>query len=217
MSAGYPAHAAALVQPALAREPDEVQLALNLFGAQCQLGYIDPSTLIAARTALNTTRDPGTLLTSWFVRIMDQVAQPPCQQLTFQNIGGLLDAALSNPRLIAVAGRQQDLYYLKGRLALIQGDANTALIDFNRSLDLQVRVSAALEQAALLGSSGFPQQGLAHLDHYEAQRDQSPQPAFGMPGIHEWVLQRQQYWPKELARLRATLRKDATHQAHGTE
>jgi protein O-mannosyl-transferase len=30
-----------------------------------------------------------------------------------------------------------------------------------------------------------------------------------MPRVHAWVLERQQYWPKELARLRATLRDDA--------
>jgi hypothetical protein len=107
------------------------------------------------------------------------------------------------------AGRQQDLYYLQGRINLLQGDANKALVNFNHALDKQVRESAALEQAALLGSMGFPQQGLAHLDHFEQVRNQAAPDSFGMPRIHAWILDHQQYWPKELAHLRAALQYDA--------
>lgn len=214
---GQPARAVSRLLGPLAKAPDQVQLALNLFGAQCQLGRIDPSTLAASRLALRTTRDPGALLVSWFERAMKQVAHPPCPQLSFATLSGLLQAALANPLLASNPGRQQDIHYLQGRVALMQGDANTALAEFNRALDLQVRTSAALKQAALLGSSGFPQQGLSHLDHLESEPQQAYSPGFGMPRIHDWVLQHQQYWPKELARLRATLRDDAKHQTHTTE
>ena len=209
---GQPARAVSRLLGPLAKAPDQVQLALNLFGAQCQLDRIDPSTLAASRLALRTTRDPGTLLVSWFERAMEQTAQPPCPQLRFATLSDLLQAALANPFLASNPGRQQDIHYLQGRLALMQGDADTALGEFNRALDLQVRTSMALKQAALLGSSGFPQQGLSHLDYFESEPRQRYSPEFGMPRIHDWVLQRQQYWPKELARLRATLRDDATHQ-----
>lgn len=214
---GEPARAVSRLLAPLAKAPDQVQLALNLFGAQCQLGRIDPSTLTASRLALSTTRDPGTLLVSWFERAMAQVANPPCPQLSFATLSSLLQAALANSYLASNPGRQQDIHYLQGRLALMQGDADTALAEFNRALDLQVRTSMALKQAALLGSSGFPQQGLSHLDHLEAEPQQGYSPGFGMPRIHDWVLQHQQYWPKELARLRATLRDDATHQKHTAE
>lgn len=214
---GQPARAVSRLLAPLAKAPDQVQLALNLFGAQCQLGRIDPSTLNASRLALSTTRDPGTLLVSWFERAMEQVANPPCPQLSFATLSSLLAAALANPYLASNPGRQQDIHYLQGHLALIQGDADTALAEFNRALDLQVRTSIALKQAALLGSSGFPLQGLSHLDHLEAEPQQAYSPGFGMPRVHDWVLQHQQYWPKELARLRATLRDDATHQKHTAE
>ncbi|HEY8586613.1 MAG TPA: tetratricopeptide repeat protein [Rhodanobacter sp.] len=217
MSAGHPERAVSRLQKPLANKPDQVQLALNLFGAQCQLGHVDPSTLTAARKALRTTRDPGTLLVSWFERGMDQAGHSTCPQLTLPTLSSFLDAALSNPHLSDNAGRQQDLHYLRGRLALMQGDADTALVDFNRALDAQVRIAAALKQAALLGSAGFPEQGLAHLDHLDAEPRKHYLPAFGMPRIHAWVLERQQYWPKELARLRATLREDARQQAHTAE
>ena len=217
LSDGQPARAVSRLLDPLARAPDQVQLALNLFGAQCQLGRIDPSMLAASRLALRTTRDPGTLLVSWFERAMEQVAQAPCPQLNFSTLSGLLQAALANPYLASNPGRLQDIHYLQGHLALMQGDANTALVEFNQALDLQVRTSMALKQAALLGSSGFPQQGLSHLDHLESEPQQTYSPEFGMPRVHAWVLQRQQYWPKELARLRATLRDDAMHQKHTAE
>lgn len=217
MTAGQPARAVQRLLPALAKAPDQVQLAINLFSAQCMLGHVDEATLAASRDALRTTRDPGTLLVSWFDRAMGQVAQPPCPQLSYATLDGLLQAALANPHLASNPGRQQDIHYLLGHLALLQGDANSALVEFNQALDSQVRISAALKQAALLGASGFPQQGLAHLDHLAAEPEQSYRPGFGMPRVHAWVLERQQYWPKELAHLRATLRDDAAHQPHAAE
>jgi hypothetical protein len=66
----------------------------------------------------------------------------------------------------------------------------------------------ALRQAAVLGAAGYPAQGLAHLDHYEAERQLAPQPGLGMARIHAWVLQHQHYWDDELARLRHTLQAD---------
>lgn len=213
---GRPDLAVARLHAPLAKSPDQVQLALNLFGAECQMGHIDADTLDAARLALRTTRDPGSLLVSWFERTMDQVANPPCPQLTYATLGSLLHAALINPHFASNPGRQQDIHYLLGRLALKQGDGNAALAEFNHALDEQVRVSAALKQAAMLGANGFPQQGLAHLDHLAANPTQAYTPEFGMPRVHAWVLQRQHYWPRELAHLRATLREDAAKQTART-
>jgi tetratricopeptide (TPR) repeat protein len=213
MTTGNPARAIARLQPLFAKHPDQVQLALNLFGAECQMGQVDSATLSASRIALSTARDPGTLLSHWFERVMDQVATPPCPQLTYGTISGLLDAGLTNPHFTSIAGREQDLYYLKGRLALKEGDAESALNDFNHALDLQVRIPQALGQAALLGAAGYPNLGLAHLNHYDAESNRETQPDFGMPRVHAWVLQRQQYWSHEMAHLRATLQQDATRQA----
>jgi hypothetical protein len=131
-------------------------------------------------------------------------------------LGSLLHAALINPHFASNPGRQQDIHYLLGRLALKQGDGNAALAEFNHALDEQVRVSAALKQAAMLGANGFPQQGLAHLDHLAANPTQAYTPEFGMPRVHAWVLQRQHYWARELAHLRATLREDAAKQTAHT-
>jgi hypothetical protein len=123
----------------------------------------------------------------------------------------LLDAIGQNRRLMEKPGRRQDLAYLLGYLSLEQGQAQAALADFNRAIDQQVRVEAALKQAALLGGAGHPELGLAHLAHYDvvAATNQAYHPPFGMARLHAWVLERQGYWDRELERLRATLRQDA--------
>lgn len=213
MRAGHPERAITRLQPALKAAPDEVQLALNFFAARCQMGEVDAGTIEASETSLRTTRDPGTLLTSWFERAISQSSQPSCPQANLATLERLLEVAEQNPTLMKSAGRRQDIDYLQGRIALVRHAADKALSYFNLALDQQVRVSAALQQAALLGSAGFPRQGLAHLDHYEDESRKEYKPGFGMPRIHIWVLNRQQYWQKELVRLRATLRDDARQQA----
>ncbi|WP_266169830.1 tetratricopeptide repeat protein [Dyella subtropica] len=208
LAAGQPDRAATRLQGELNKSPDEVQLALNLVAARCQAGHLDTSTLNSAVRALQTTRDTGILLTNWFGRALDQSPTPPCPELNLATIGKLLNAAQSNPQLTDIPGRVQDLDFLWGRIALAEGQPEAALEKFNHALDQQVRISLALQQAALLGSAGYPAQGIAHLDYYQAERQREDPPGFGMPRIHAWVLDRQQYWDRELARLRNTLLAD---------
>jgi tetratricopeptide (TPR) repeat protein len=214
MAAGHPELAEARLRSVLIHKPDEVQLALNLLVARCEQGHLDDRTLAAAIRALNTTRDTGTLLTHWFGRAIDQGQSPACPEMNLSTVGRLLDAAQANPFLASTPGRRQDLYHLRGRIALAQHQPDTALDAFDTALNQQVRATAAFQQAALLGSAGYPTQGLAHLDHYEAVRSQESEPSFGMPRIHAWVLERQHYWDKELVRLRQTLRDDV--RSHST-
>lgn len=217
MAAGRPEQAVERLAPAIAMAPAEVQLALNLLGARCQQGSLDQETLGIARTALRTTRDPGSLLTTWFERVIEGTRTKDCPELTPTAIRSLLDAGMANPVLAGIPGRRQDFFYLQGRLDLAAGEANNALANFNRALSQEVRLSAALGQAALLGSRGYPRQGLAHLDYFEKIRGKEERPAYGMPLVHVWVLERQQYWQKELLRLRATLREDAASQTSGIQ
>jgi hypothetical protein len=216
MHSGRPDRAAMRLRKALIKAPDEAQLALNLFTAQCQIGHVDSATMQAVENALRTTRDPGTMLLTWFNRAISYIPDKQCPEATLATMHHLLDIVRENSRLDH-AGRRQDFDYLEGTMALEQGNGNAALDSFNRALDQQVRVAAALKQAAQLGAAGFPRQGLAHLNHYASESDQEANPPFGMPRIHAWVLNRQQYWSKELARLRATLRDDARQQAATSE
>lgn len=207
---GHPALALPPLRRALASKPTEVQLALNLFAAECKLGAVTPATLEAARTALRTTEDPGTLLVHWFERAIGDAGASACPQADLAHVALLLHALGRNNALMERANRRQDLAYLQGRLALTQGQPDLALADFNWSIDQQVRPGAALRQAALLGASGYPELGLAHLAHYDAAATSGKvyEPPLGMARLHEWVLRQQGYWAREEARLRATLRED---------
>jgi hypothetical protein len=213
INSGQPSLAVARLEPALEHAPAQAQLAMNLFSAQCRIGQVTPTALLKFKTALHTTRDVGPLLVNWFSDKLDQIGKPDCPELTLNTLESLLSAAATNPNLNSVYGRRQDMDYLRGRMALLNGDANAALFEFNRALDEDAQISMALQQAALLGSSGFPRQGLAHLDHYERVKKDAAKTSMGMPSVHAWVLERQHYWPDELAHLRDTLNKDAVHQA----
>lgn len=207
-------HPELTIQPlrnALAKAPTEVQLALNLFSAECQVGQVSSDTFSATQLALSTTRNPGALLTQWFERAIAAARTPSCRQADYHHIGMLLNAVANNPGLMANPGRRQDLAFLQGRLALAQGQGELALLDFNQAIDQQVRIEAALNQAALLGAAGYPNLGLSHLLHYDAKARSGEQfiPPFGMPRIHAWVLHQQGYWEGEEERLRATLLEDA--------
>lgn len=214
IAGGHPELAVAPLRRALDRAPDQIQIALNLFGAQCRMDGVSAATFAATEQALRTTPDPGTLLTHWFGGAIGNGGAPLCPQADYAHIARLLDAFGQNRRLMAKPGRRQDLAYLRGLLALAQGHAEQALPFFDEALDQQLRVEAALQQAALLGSAGYPELGLAHLSHYEAAQaaaaraGKAYRPPFGMPRLHAWVLRRQGYWDRERARLQATLRDD---------
>lgn len=208
MDEGLPQRAQARLESALVKAPHEVQLALNLFAAECQIGHVSSKTLLMVNNALRTTGDPGSLLISWFERALDSSSLPTCKEDSTAELRAMLSSALKNHNLMSEAGRRQDIYYLFGRLSLSEGHPDEALVQFNHALDQQVRIEFALQQAALLGSHNYPEQALAHLDYYAEEKHLETAPDIGMPRIHQWVLQRQGFWQMELAHLRGTLLED---------
>jgi tetratricopeptide (TPR) repeat protein len=207
IAAGQPLAAIQRLQPLLAAQPDQVQLAFNLIGARCLLGGVSPTDIAAARQSMQTTNNPGVLFASWFDRTLPAVAAGECRGLTLADLHELVATGLHNPKL-STAGPQQDLTYLRGRIALAQHQPDAALADFTKALDLQVRPGMALQAAATLGAAGYPAQGLRLLDHYRQVEKNVMPPGFGMPMLHAWVLARQNYWPHELAHLRRQLSLD---------
>ena len=114
-------------------------------------------------------------------------------------------------------GRRQDLHSVLGRIALARGDVGAALREFRAALDAWPTSEAAARQSALLASSGHPAQGLALLDHYASiaplrKRDSG----WNMAHLHQWVLERQGYWPNEFAGLRRKMREDIAAQQAGS-
>lgn len=208
MQAGQPQAAIRRLEKLLVAQPSQVQLAFNLIGARCMTGGITADDLAAAKLAMRGTPNTGTLFAHWFERTLPVAMSGGCPGLTAQGLLQLINTGLENPKLSA-AGPQQDLTYLRGKIALAQGQPDAALADFNRALDLQVRPGMALEAAATLGRAGYPTHGLQLLDHYDAVSGNAMKPGFGMPWLHAWVLERQHYWQHELDHLRGQLTLDA--------
>jgi len=213
MASGHPVAAMARLGPMLARDPTQIQVALNLVGAECQAGAVQPAALTAATTAIKSTRDPGTLLLGWASRAIDSAREGRCPGLDLAALDSIVKAGLDNP--FFKAGRRQDIEHIRGNIALARGDATAALAYFNSALDEQPRIETALQQSATLGDAGHAREGLAHLDHFDSLRSGTSLPSVGMARVHEWVLERQDYWGRESRRLRANLTADARTPAPG--
>jgi tetratricopeptide (TPR) repeat protein len=212
MARQRPRLAAARLRNALENHPHDLQIPTNLIGAECRLDALRPQTMQAARRALATTRAGGTLGFDWFNTAIDMAKRHQCGGLDFAAVQSLLDAARANPYWQRNPGLKADLAHLQGMLDLAEGHPRGTLSQFNRALALNPRTEAALKQAAILGSNGFPKLGLAHLE-YHATLPPAPPPGWGMPRIHAWVLHHQHYWKNEAAHLRATLAADAMARA----
>ena len=107
------------------------------------------------------------------------------------------------------AGRQQDLHYLAGSVLLARGRARAALGELSFALGFDIRPGFASAAAAELGSAGHPRLALALLDSYRQVAPLAPLPGFGMPMLHAWVLELQDYWPQALENLRNALKNAA--------
>ena len=197
--------------PLLRLHPQELQVALNLVAAQCEQGVLQPSTRSAALAAMTSSGEPGALLVSWFERALASASTGHCKGMDLNFLQDLVDAGLANTRFLV--GRKQDLYYVQGRIALAQNQPDAALDSFNKGLSTDYTAQAALAQAALLGSTGYPLQGLAHLKYYRQHETLAKTKEWGMPRFHDWVLNKQNYWQGEMAILEHTLTTDANRSA----
>lgn len=208
MRTDHPRAAIHRLETLLAARPDQAQLAFNLVSARCMTGGVSHADLAAAQQAMSGSPSTGILFTHWFENMLPTAMSGHCPGLTLKSLLDLINTGLQNPKLSA-AGPQQDLTYLRGRIAIAQHQPNEALTDFTHALDLQVRPGFALEAAANLGAHGYPLQGLLLLNHYRQVQDHVAPPGFGMPMVHAWVLARENYWPHEFTHLRHQLSLDA--------
>ncbi|MGH8189863.1 MAG: tetratricopeptide repeat protein, partial [Rhodanobacteraceae bacterium] len=215
MAHDAPRLAAARLRLSMPKHPDDIQAPINLIAAECKLGAVRPQTLTHAEFALAHTRVGGEAAFKWFNEALDMASHHACSGLDFAALQATLDAARRNPHWRDEKGRQQDLDHLQGELDLAEGKPDAASASFNRALAVSPNPGSALQQAAYLGSHGYPKLGLAHLDYF-ATLPPGPKPGIGMPRIHAWVLREQDWWPKETAYLRKNLEQDAAQRQAAT-
>jgi tetratricopeptide (TPR) repeat protein len=212
MAHGRASLAAARLQRVLGEHPDDVQIPLNLIDAECQLGAVHAPSLTAASAALARARSGAEVSFNWFNSAIDRARDGRCAGLDFAAVHSLLEPARANRIWRALPGRRQDIAHLDGMLALAEMQPVQALRAFDRALIEDPQPSVALNQAAILGSQGYPRLGLAQLDLYATLSDSSERLS-GMGWLHAWLLHRQHYWEYEIMRLRTTLQTDAAKQS----
>lgn len=202
------------IDQASTRFAAEPQIAINLIDIHCATGGVAaPDLRYAERAFAMAPRDPGGLLTRWFQWRIDSLSSSPCTGLDEAALRGLIDATASNPRVAALPGRRQDIAHLRGSMALGAGDPTHAQTLFAQALAEEPTAKAALNEAALLGSAGYPERGLQHLALFEAlPAGPAASPKDGMAWIHAQLLQRERYWPNEIEHLRNALMEQAGKQ-----
>ena len=215
MQAGRPDLAMAVLSRPWQSRPHDLQLALNYLDAACMAqGPSGPDTRAVER-ALRNNAEGGPLVFDWLNRLLDTVQAGRCPGVSLDNVERWARAALDNPRVATLPGRRQDLHSVLGRVALARGDAAVGLREFRVAIDAWPMPAAAARQAALLAASGHPAEGLALLDHYDSiapLRERAS--GWNMAHLHQWVLDRQGYWPNEFAGLRRKMREDLAAQGH---
>jgi hypothetical protein len=217
MHAGQPALAITVLSGPWRKRPDDLQLALNYINASCMLRAPPPAKVDAVARALRNATEGDQMVYRWLGEVLERVQSGGCPGIGVDTVERWTRAALANPRLAAMPGRQQDLHIVLGRVDLARGDAAAALREFRTALDAWPTPDAAARQSALLASAGHPAQGLALLDHYatlESRRKHAS--GWKMPRLHQWVLERQGYWPREFAELRRKMREDLAAQPAGS-
>ena len=206
---GQPAQAVARLRAVPVKPDSDLQIALNLIGAECDLGRVAPPDIDRTDAALRNARIVGQLGYNWFSEAIGRLSSGnTCKGLDAVVIARLLDAAAANPDQDN-PGRKQDNLSLRGSLALAQHEPDAALDYFNRALDAKPDPAAGLQQAAQLGAAGYPAQGLAELDHLQhLWKEDATTGGWSMLTVHAWLLHREGYWANEIAHLRQSLRED---------
>jgi tetratricopeptide (TPR) repeat protein len=144
----------------------------------------------------------------WLGSALDAAATGACPGLDLERVDGWIHALASNPKVRSSRYHDEDVEPLLAKLALRRGKPDQALAHFNRALNARPRPDTAARQVVELASLGYFAQALAHLDEFERIPRQRLVAGKGMARVHQWVLARQDYWPRELGILRRRLNEE---------
>jgi tetratricopeptide (TPR) repeat protein len=213
--AGHPDAAARRLEPIWRRQPYDLQLAFNYVDAACAWRGLTSEDLSRLAAALRHADSALQLVHVWLGKAINAAATDKCSGLTLAVADDWLRAALQNPAINDPHIRGQDIEPLLAQLAMHQQEPEAALRHFDLALTAFPTPDVAARQASQLASNGYYRQALAHLDAYERLKGQLRPPGPGMPQLHAKVLQRQGYWPREMAALRQKLEAEISARTPG--
>jgi protein O-mannosyl-transferase len=210
---GRPQRAATRLYPLWKARPRDLQLGLNYISAACSSGGLRPGDKELAQV-LFASADIGTpIVRNWLERAITIASERKCPGIELETVTDWIEASRERSPSTSLRSAAP----LLAMLALEKGDLAEAVRHLRTSLDVDPTPENAAGQVALLASRGHFREALGQLDHYEAaRRTSAPKPGWNMTLVHAWVLERQDYWPRELAilrsRLHQELKAEATHE-----
>ncbi len=157
---GRPDLAAARMERAHVAQAEDIQIALNQVGAECEIGKVSAATIERAQTALRTTRTAGRLYFEWVSEAISRIkAGTACEGLEGKEIESLLDAMEDNPGMRNRGGWRQDNLSLRASLALTEQDPRAALALFNQALEADPQSFRRFGASRTIGFGGIPGRG----------------------------------------------------------
>ena len=207
-SEGNAKRAVQRLRPIWQRRPTDLQIAFNYINAVCQSDGLSAADSAALETALRKADADLSLINSWLGQAIDTAAAGQCTGMGLDDIEGWMSAVLANPKMVDPDSLGQEVEPLLAQIALRKAQPAIALQHYDRALEAFTTPDVAARQASMLARSGYFEQALAHLDHYERIKGKTRRPGRGMPRLHAEVLRRQGYWPYETAVLRAKLHEE---------
>ncbi len=212
MQAGQYEQAALRLRRDMQTSPGEVQLAFNYVNARCAGPGLTPDDRRAVTGTIKQARSGHLLIHQWLSHALEVAGDGSCPGLDLDTAAQWIDAAIDNPMLAKAGRRMEDFEPLLGELAVHRGQPDQALEHFERALRAHPNPDFAARMAAFLAGHEQYRQALQLLDVYESL----PPPrhtGFNMAHLHALVLERQGYWPTELADLRNRLKAEIAAQA----
>jgi tetratricopeptide (TPR) repeat protein len=200
-----PVQALARLSPLWQQHPYDLQIGFNAIDAACGARGLTPADKQALAIALRHSAGDQVLMYEWIGKSIEVAVSERCPGLDLKTVESWLDAALQNPSLNTPHIRDQNIEPLLGQLAMREGRPGDALRHFDRALAAVTTPDVAARQASMLAADDDYEQALAHLDTYERLKVHRHKPGPGMPRLHVQVLEWENYWPFELALLRAKL------------
>lgn len=210
MVAGHPELAIQRLAPLSRLAPGEIQYAVVLTSAYCEMGHVPDLALQSTIGALRHSGLQADVAYQWLVKLLVPGSTEPCAGLPTTVLHNF--AASSLVREFSLIEPRSRAYYIRGLLALKEKKCPSALDAFKKRLDVQRRPEAAQSEIVLLATHCSARDGIALLDHYQTSAQPiapAPSPALR---LRDWLIARDGYWETEWERLRDVLVEDEKHE-----
>ena len=199
------------------QRPYDLQIAFNAVNAACATRGLTDADKNALAEALRHTSTGQLLMYRWIGNVINVAAANGCHGLALDDVEHWIDASLQNPVIGNQHIRGQNIEPLLAQIAIDRQQPDRALLHFNNALEAFPTPDVAARQASALAEAGYYEQALAHLDNYERLKSRVRQHGFRMQWLHAKVLEWENYWPFEMARLRKKLHAAIAERDAGTQ